>query len=166
MAPRFRKRQRSASGCGIGSCAAGFERANSGHHHLLIDTELPPLDQPIPNDFNHLHYGAGQTESEITLKPGTHTLSYVRRQGSHSAHSAADVSTDPSHSSRSRNRENNCAADPQKARQKKEQMSTIIRRRSMTAGMGGPRMIPVTVLALEVFGVVSVVSWEARGRRR
>jgi Domain of unknown function (DUF4399) len=34
-------------------------RANSGHHHLLVDTELPPLDQPIPNDFNHLHFGAG-----------------------------------------------------------------------------------------------------------
>jgi Domain of unknown function (DUF4399) len=38
---------------------AGSDRANSGHHHLLIDTELPPLDQPIPNDFNHLHFGAG-----------------------------------------------------------------------------------------------------------
>jgi hypothetical protein len=47
----------------MGVAAAGFERANSGHHHLLIDTELPPLDQPIPNDFNHLHYGAGQSSN-------------------------------------------------------------------------------------------------------
>ena len=38
---------------------------------MLIDTELPALDKPIPNDFNHLHFGAGQTEAEITLKPGT-----------------------------------------------------------------------------------------------
>ena len=57
--------------------SAGLERANSGHHHLLIDTDLPPLDQPIPNDFNHLHYGAGQTEAEISLKPGTHTVRNV-----------------------------------------------------------------------------------------
>ena len=49
---------------------AGSERENSGHHHLLIDTDLPPLDQPIPNDFNHLHFGRGQTEAEIMLKPG------------------------------------------------------------------------------------------------
>jgi Domain of unknown function (DUF4399) len=42
----------------MGVAPAGSDRANSGHHHLLIDTELPPLDQPIPNDFNHLHFGA------------------------------------------------------------------------------------------------------------
>jgi hypothetical protein len=58
----------------MGVAPAGLERANSGHHHLLIDTELPPLDKPIPNDFNHLHFGAGQTEAEVTLKPGPHTL--------------------------------------------------------------------------------------------
>ena len=68
---------------------AGSDRANSGHHHLLIDTELPPLDQPIPNDFNHLHFGGGQTEAAVTLKPGDHTLATAsRRQGSHSAHAA------------------------------------------------------------------------------
>ena len=50
------------------------DKENSGHHHLLVDTELPPLDQPIPNDFNHLHFGAGQTETEVTLAPGDHTL--------------------------------------------------------------------------------------------
>ena len=38
----------------MGVAPAGLERDNSGHHHLLIDTELPPLDKPIPNDFNHL----------------------------------------------------------------------------------------------------------------
>ncbi|MFZ0069560.1 MAG: DUF4399 domain-containing protein, partial [Pseudolabrys sp.] len=35
----------------MGVAPAGSDRENSGHHHLLIDTELPPLDQPIPNDF-------------------------------------------------------------------------------------------------------------------
>ena len=51
----------------MGVAPAGSDRENSGHHHLLIDTELPPLNQPIPNDFNHLHFGTGQTEAEITL---------------------------------------------------------------------------------------------------
>ena len=57
---------------GMGVAPAGVERPNSGHHHLLIDTDLPPLDQPIPNDENHLHFGAGQTETELTLTPGPH----------------------------------------------------------------------------------------------
>jgi Domain of unknown function (DUF4399) len=72
---------------GMGVAPAGLERDNSGHHHLLIDTALPPLDQPIPNDFNHLHFGAGQTEAEITLKPGTHTLQLLFGDKDHIPHS-------------------------------------------------------------------------------
>ena len=71
----------------MGVAPAGLDRANSGHHHLLIDIELPPLDVPIPNDFNHLHFGAGQTEAEITLKPGTHTLQLVFGDKDHVPHS-------------------------------------------------------------------------------
>jgi hypothetical protein len=71
---------------GMGVAPAGLERADSGHHHLLIDTELPPLDQPIPNDFNHLHFGAGQTEAEITLKPGAHTLQLLFGDKDHIPH--------------------------------------------------------------------------------
>jgi len=48
--------------------------ANVGHHHLLVDTELPAMDQQIPNDRNHLHFGAGETEARVELPPGTHTL--------------------------------------------------------------------------------------------
>ena len=62
---------------GMGVAPAGSDKANSGHHHLLIDTDLPPLDQPIPSDFNHLHFGAGQTEAEVTLPEGEHTLQLV-----------------------------------------------------------------------------------------
>ena len=71
---------------GMGVAPAGLDRANSGHHHLLIDTELPPLDQPIPNDFNHLHFGAGQTEAEINLKPGSHTLQLLFGDKDHIPH--------------------------------------------------------------------------------
>src|SRR5262245_6444009 len=70
----------------MGVAPAESDRENSGHHHLLIDTEVPPLDQPIPNDFNHLHFGAGQTETEITLKPGTHTLQLLIADKYHIPH--------------------------------------------------------------------------------
>jgi hypothetical protein len=71
----------------MGVAPAGSDRANSGHHHLLIDTELPPLDKPIPNDFNHLHFGTGQTEAEVTLKPGPHTLQLLVGDKDHIPHS-------------------------------------------------------------------------------
>jgi hypothetical protein len=48
--------------------------AGSGHHHLLIDTDLPPVNAPIPNDETHKHYGKGQTEDTLHLEPGDHTL--------------------------------------------------------------------------------------------
>ena len=63
----------------MGVAPAGFEKVNTGHHHLLIDTEVPKLDQPIPDDFNHLHFGAGQTEAKITLPLGKHTLQIAAR---------------------------------------------------------------------------------------
>jgi hypothetical protein len=70
----------------MGLAPAGTARENSGHHHLLIDTELPPLDQPIPNDFNHLHFGGGQSEAEVTLKPGPHTLQLLLGDKDHIPH--------------------------------------------------------------------------------
>src|SRR5712671_575193 len=70
----------------IGVAPAGSERENSGHHHLLSDTDLPPLNQPSPNDFNHLHFGAGQTEAEITLKPGQHILQLLMGDKDHIPH--------------------------------------------------------------------------------
>ena len=59
---------------GMGVAPAGVDKPNSGQHHLLIDTALPALDQPIPDDEKHLHFGAGQTEATITLPRGKHTL--------------------------------------------------------------------------------------------
>jgi Domain of unknown function (DUF4399) len=72
---------------GMGVAPAGSDKENSGHHHLLIDTELPPLNKEIPNDFNHLHFGAGQTEAEVTLSPGPHTLQLLLGDKNHVPHS-------------------------------------------------------------------------------
>jgi hypothetical protein len=52
----------------------------------LIDAKLPSLDQPIPNDFNHLHFGAGQTEATVTLPPGKHTLQLLLGDKNHVPH--------------------------------------------------------------------------------
>jgi hypothetical protein len=59
---------------GMGIAPAGVEKPNTGHHHLLIDTDLPKMDEAIPADATHVHFGAGQTESEVRLPPGRHTL--------------------------------------------------------------------------------------------
>jgi uncharacterized protein DUF4399 len=52
----------------------------------LIDAKVPPLDEPIPNDFNHLHFGAGQTEAIVTLSPGRHTLQLLLGDENHVPH--------------------------------------------------------------------------------
>ena len=59
---------------GMGVAPAGVDRPGTGHHHLIINSDLPALDQPIPADENHVHFGGGQTETTITLPPGEHTL--------------------------------------------------------------------------------------------
>jgi hypothetical protein len=58
----------------MGVAPKGVAFNNTGHHHLLIDTELPPAGQEIPSDRNHLHFGAGETETMLELPPGKHTL--------------------------------------------------------------------------------------------
>ena len=60
---------------GMGVAPAGVQAPNTGHHHLLIDVETPPPEnQPLPANDNVRHFGLGQTEAEITLPPGMHTL--------------------------------------------------------------------------------------------
>jgi hypothetical protein len=71
---------------GMGVAPAGFDKPNSGHHHLLIDSPLPPFDEPIPNNENSLHFGAGQTEASVTLTPGKHTLQLLLGDANHIPH--------------------------------------------------------------------------------
>lgn len=77
---------------GMGIAPAGVTFDNSGHHHLLIDTNVPALDAPIPADANHLHFGKGQTETTVELKPGKHTLQLLLGDQSHVPHDPALVS--------------------------------------------------------------------------
>lgn len=70
----------------IGVAPAGVTFRNTGHHHLLINVPIPPLDEPIPNTKNHLHFGAGQTEAFIDLTPGTYTLQLIMGDADHVPH--------------------------------------------------------------------------------
>jgi hypothetical protein len=76
----------------FGIAPAGVSAKNTGHHHLLIDVPVPPLDQPIPNDRNHLHFGLGQTETVIELPPGKHTLQLIMGDADHVPHDPALIS--------------------------------------------------------------------------
>ena len=71
---------------GMGVAPAGVDKANTGHHHLLIDTGLPELEQPIPADGKHLHFGGGQTQAVIELAPGEHSLQLLFADYAHTPH--------------------------------------------------------------------------------
>lgn len=60
---------------GMGVAPAGVDVPATGHHHLLVDVaELPAMNMPLPASDNIRHFGKGQTESELSLAPGQHTL--------------------------------------------------------------------------------------------
>lgn len=76
---------------GMGVAPAGVEQDGTGHHHLLIDQEtLPAAGVPMGNA--PLHFGKGQTEAEITLEPGTHTLQMILGNHLHIPHDPMVVS--------------------------------------------------------------------------
>jgi hypothetical protein len=64
---------------GLGIAPAGVKFDNTGHHHLLIDTDLSELklDAPMPATDKIVHFGKGQTETTLTLTPGKHTLQLI-----------------------------------------------------------------------------------------
>lgn len=70
----------------MGVAPKGVVFPNTGHHHLLIDSELPSMDQEIPSDRDHLHFGAGQTETTLELPPGKHTLQLIMGDDKHIPH--------------------------------------------------------------------------------
>lgn len=85
---------------GMGVAPAGTEVDMTGHHHLFINR--PPLgegedgalelENGIPADENHVHFGGGQTETSIDLPPGEHTLQLVLGDWSHVPHDTPIVS--------------------------------------------------------------------------
>ncbi|MEQ8602653.1 MAG: DUF4399 domain-containing protein [Marivibrio sp.] len=79
---------------GVDIVPAGTDEPASGHHHLLINTEYEEMDQPIPADDRHVHFGGGQTEMIITLPPGEHRLQLLLGDQNHVPHDPP-VMSDP-----------------------------------------------------------------------
>ena len=71
---------------GMELAPAGTYATDTGHHHLIIDNELPDLGMPIPSDNNHLHFGKAQDRVLLDLEPGLHTLQLLLGDGSHIPH--------------------------------------------------------------------------------
>jgi len=72
---------------GMGVAPAGVDLPNTGHHHLLIDMKgLPDMNMPMPASDQLKHFGLGQTETEVTLPAGKHTLQLVLGDKLHIPH--------------------------------------------------------------------------------
>lgn len=72
---------------GMSVVTAGTDQMHSGHHHLIIDAELPEnLGMPIPADENYIHFGDASTSTEVTLEPGRHTLQLLLGDHLHIPH--------------------------------------------------------------------------------
>jgi hypothetical protein len=80
---------------GVKLVPAGKPEAGSGHHHIYIDAAAPSgpaTALAIPADDNHKHFGKAQTETELALSPGKHTLQLVFGDGAHVPHDPPLVS--------------------------------------------------------------------------
>ena len=77
---------------GMGIAPAGTDRANTGHHHLLINVNEIDLSKPIPSSSSHIHFGGGQTESLIDLAPGDYSMQLVLGDMTHTPHNPPIIS--------------------------------------------------------------------------
>jgi|SRR5699024_6775570 len=80
---------------GMGIAPAGVVQQGTGHHHLLIDlgdSEMPGMDRPLPTSDQLIHFGGGQTEVDIELEPGEHTLQLLVGDYRHVPHNPPVIS--------------------------------------------------------------------------
>jgi hypothetical protein len=78
---------------GMGIAPAGVKFDNTGHHHLLIDTDAPAdANAPLPASDKVVHFGKGQTETTLTLSPGKHTLQLLLGDLNHIPHNPPVIS--------------------------------------------------------------------------
>jgi hypothetical protein len=76
---------------GMGVAPAGTDKENTGHHHLVVDSDsLPDFSKPMGPEVKH--FGGGQTETSLTLVPGKHTLQLILGDKNHVPHNPPLVS--------------------------------------------------------------------------
>ena len=71
-----------ASGVKVEPASAGINKG-AGHHHIIVDSDLPLPGRPVPSDEQHRHFGKGQTETVLDLPVGEHTLRLSFADGTH-----------------------------------------------------------------------------------
>ena len=71
---------------GMGIEPAGALKDGTGHHHLIINKGFSPKGEVVPADEQHIHFGKGQTETELDLAPGTYTLTLQFANGLHQSY--------------------------------------------------------------------------------
>ena len=78
---------------GMGIAPALMAKENTGHHHLLIATEVSEEEKQfaIPNDAQHMHFGTGLTETVLQLPAGQHTLQLVFGDLNHELHKPSAI---------------------------------------------------------------------------
>ena len=115
----------------MGVAPAGTDIDNTGHHHLVIDTDLPDLDKPVPSDKNHKHFGKGQTETSINMEPGKHTLQLLLGDHTHIPHQPPLISEKITHCScynrciPSQNKDCSCSKKEGKQNAEKQNLDII-----------------------------------------
>lgn len=62
---------------------AGEVVSGTGHHHVIVDGIAVPMGDVVPKDDTHIHFGKGQTEADLALSPGDHTLTLQFADGIH-----------------------------------------------------------------------------------
>lgn len=68
---------------------AGEILEGKGHHHVIIDGSFIPEGDVVPADEKNIHYGKGQTEDNIEIESGTHTLTLQFANGVHQSYGEA-----------------------------------------------------------------------------
>ena len=59
----------------------------SGHHHLLVNRDLPlNFKEALPFNDQYIHFGGGQMETVLEFKPGTYTLRMLLANQQHLPH--------------------------------------------------------------------------------
>ena len=77
----------------MGVAPAGTLKKNTGHHHLLVNIDkLPDLKLPLPSNENLIHFGLGQTETEVELQKGINTLQLILGDYMHKPHPSPLIS--------------------------------------------------------------------------
>lgn len=68
---------------------AGAPKEGTGHHHLLVDHKALKKGTVVPTSDTSIHFGKGQTETEVSLKPGKHSLTLQFADGNHQSYGPA-----------------------------------------------------------------------------